>query len=229
VRWALPCVAVIVLMPLVVVGTQWYEVDGQLPGIYHALAIAWRTATQFVPLHLLAVLRALDAATQELEARACISARARIEAEVRRRIGPTLRQIVVRGEASRATVETDPSRALAELHRLVGESRRGLAEARRVAASYRSSSLRADLDAVIALLEASGARVQLLVEEGLSLDAAGTVNLQASRSLRTAVAAALGQGPGASYRIHVLRDDAGLVQLLMTSDEPSPRGGQEQP
>jgi hypothetical protein len=215
------------LTPLVGVGTQWYEVDGQLPGVYFALAIAWRTATQFVPLHLLAVLRALDAATHELEARACISARARIEAEVRRRIGPTLRQIVVRGEASRAAVETDPGRALAELRRLVGESRRGLAEARRVAASYRSSSLRADLDAMIALLEASGARVQLLVEDGLSLDAAGTVNLQASRNLRTAVAAALGHGPGASYRIHVLRDDAGLVQLVMTSDAAPPRAGQE--
>jgi hypothetical protein len=236
VRWALPCVVVIVLTPLVlmltplvVVHTQWYAIDGQLPGIYFTLAIAWRTATQFVPLHLLAVLRTLDAATHEIEARACISARARIETEVRRRIGPTLRQIVVRGEASRAAVETDPSRALAELHRLVGESRRGLAEARRVAASYRSSSLRADLDAVIALLEASGARVQLLVEDGLSLDATGTVNLEASRSLRTAVAAALGHGPGASYRIRVRRDDAGLVRLLMTSDEAPLRGGQEQP
>jgi hypothetical protein len=199
-----------------------------MPGTYFTLAIAWRTATQFVPLHLLAVLRALDAATHELEARACISARARIEAEVRRRIGPTLRQIVMRGEASRAAVDTDPSRALAELQRLVGESRRGLAEARRVAASYRSSSLRADLDAVIALLEASGARVQLVVEPGVSLDAAGTVNLIASRSLRAAVAAALGQGPGAGYRIEVRRDDAGVVQLVMTSDE-APRGGQEQP
>jgi signal transduction histidine kinase len=235
-RWALPCVVIIVLTPLalmltplVVVHTQWYSVDGQLPGIYFALAIAWRTAAQFVPLYLLAVLRTLDAATHELEARACISARARIESEVRRRIGPTLRQIVVRGEASRAIVETDPSRALAELQQLVGESRRGLAEARRVAASYRSSSLRADLDAVITLLEASGARVQLRVEDGLSLDAAGTANLEASRSLRTAVAAALGHGPGASYRIHVLRDDAGLVQLFMTSDETPPRGGQEQP
>lgn len=236
VRWALPCVVAIVLTPLVlartplaVVVTQWYEVDGQLPGIYFALAIAWRIAAQFIPLHLLVVVRTLDAATQELEARACISARARIEAEVRRRIGPTLRQIVVRGEASRAAVETDPGRALAELQRLVGESRRGLAEARRLAASYRSSSLRADLDAAIALLEASGARVQLVVEDGVSLDAAGDANSHASRSLRTAVAAALGQGPGAGYRIHVLRDDAGQVQLAMTSGEAPPRGGREQP
>jgi hypothetical protein len=235
VRWALPCVVVIVLTPLVitltphvVVSTQWYELDGQ-SGIYFAFAIAWRTAAQFVPLHLLVVLRTLDAATHELEARACISARTRIETEVQRRIGPTLRQIIMRGETSRAAVETDPSRALVELRQLVGESRRGLAEARRVAASYRSSSLRADLDAVIALLEASGARVQLLVEDGLSLDTAGTVNLQAARSLRTAVAAALGQGSGASYQIHVLRDDAGLVQLHMTSDEAPPRGGQDQP
>jgi hypothetical protein len=56
---------VLMMTPLIVADTQWYEVDGQLPGIYFALAIAWRTATQ---------------------------------AEVRRRIGPTLRQIVVRGE-----------------------------------------------------------------------------------------------------------------------------------
>jgi signal transduction histidine kinase len=235
-RWALPCVVAILLTPLaialtplVVAAARWYAVDGQLPGIYYALAIAWRVAAQFIPLHLLVVLRTLDAATHELEARACVSARARIETEVRRRIGPTLRRIVVRGEASRAGVETDPSRARAELQRLVGESRRGLAEARRLAASYRSSSLRADLDAAIALLEASGARVQLVIEDGLSLDAADPVTSQASRSLRTAVAAALGQGPGAGYRIRVLRDGAGLVQLVMSPDEAPPRGGQDQP
>jgi two-component system sensor histidine kinase DesK len=227
IRWALPGVAIVVLTPLIVVDTEWYAVTGQLPGVYFVFAVVWRTVTQFVPLRLLAVLRALDAATQELEARACVSARARIETEVRRRIGPTLRQIVVRGEASRAAVEANPRRALAELHQLVGESRRGLAEARRVAASYRSSSLRAALDAATALLEASGARVQLLVEEGLSLDGADAVHQQASHSLRTAVAAALRHEPHASYRIHITRDDSGLVRLRMTPDGPLTGGVQE--
>jgi len=226
-RWALPAVAIVVLTPLIVVGTGWYSAAGQLPGSYFALAIAWRTVTQFVPLRLLAVVRALDAATQELEARACVSARARIETEVRRRLGPTLRQIVMRGEASRAAVEANPRRALAELRKLVAESRRGLAEARRVAASYRSWSLRAAIDAATALLEASGARVQLVVEDGLSLDAADAANLEASHDLRTAVAAALRDEPHASYQIHVARDDSGQLRLGMTSEGPPPGGMQE--
>jgi two-component system sensor histidine kinase DesK len=223
-RWAVPGVVVIFVTPLFVVGTRWYGDAVQLPGVYFVLAIVWRTITQFVPLRLLAVLRALEAATQELEVRACISARARIETEVQRLIGPTLRQIVVRGEASRAAVETHPDRALAELRLLVGESRRGLAEARRVAASYRSSSLRADIDAATALLEASGARVQLLVEDGVSLDAAEAVSLQASHSLRAAVAAALRHEPRAAYQIQVTRDDAGLLRLRITSEQPLPDG-----
>jgi hypothetical protein len=135
----------------------------------------------------------------------------------------------MRGEASRAAVETNPSCALAELHQLVGESRRGLAEARRVAASYRSSSLRAAIDAATALLEASGARVQLLVEDSLLLDEADAVNLQASHRLRTAVAEALRHEPHASYRIHITRDDSGLLQLRMTSDGPTTGGTLEHP
>lgn len=217
-RWALPGVAILLVTPLVVVDARWYAIDDRLPGVYFALAIAWRTVTQYVPLCLLSVLRALDAATHELEVRACISARSRIESEVRGRLGPTLRQIVTLGEASRAAIEAAPDRALAELRRLVGESRRGLADARRVAASYRRSSLRADLDAAIALLEASGARVELVVDAGVSLDAAE--HAPAARSLRAAVEAALRHDRGTSYRIHVSRDASGPL-LRVTSDAPA--------
>jgi hypothetical protein len=136
--WGIALAGAVVLAPLSFAGAHWYSTAAHpLSGLYCALAVAWRTVTQFVPLRLLASLRALDTASHELGARAVVQARVRIDDELRRTIEPALQQIIVRGERARALVDTKPERATAELHLLVGASRRGLSDARRIVASYR--------------------------------------------------------------------------------------------
>ncbi|HTE45063.1 MAG TPA: hypothetical protein VK636_07455 [Gemmatimonadaceae bacterium] len=207
---------VVVLVPVFFVGAEWHASAAHpLPGLYLASVIIWRTGTQFVPLRLLAALRALESASHELEARAVVQARVRIDTELRKGVGSALEQIIARGEAARAAAETDPTVAVIELQRLVSESRRALADARRVVAGYRESSVRAELDAVAVLLEASGARVRIIVADGLVLD---SPNQRARDVIRAALAETLRAEPSAGYQIHVTRDNAGALAVRVASD-----------
>src|SRR5262245_58559568 len=155
--WGLGLAGAVLLSPLVLVGTQWFL--GTAPpsdvGVYLTFALTWRSVTQYVPLRLMAAIRALDVAGHELEARAVVQARVRIDGELRAGVASALDQIVARGDAASEIAARDPSRARAELERLVHDSRRALAQARRVVAGYRHSSIRAELEAAAALLEAS--------------------------------------------------------------------------
>jgi signal transduction histidine kinase len=147
--WAVPLAAVVVVSPLFLLGTQWYSVEPRLPGMYLVFAITWRAATQYVPLRLMAAIRALDAASGELEIRAVVQARVRIDAELRAGVARALESIIVRGDKAGAAAAVDPTRAAAELQRLTGESRTALADARRLVARYRGSSSRAEVNAVL--------------------------------------------------------------------------------
>lgn len=207
------------VLPLVMVGTQWYTGPPPFPGFYLAFVIVWRSVTQFVPLRILAALRALGSATRELEARAVVQARVRIDTELRRSIGPSLHQIIAHGDAARLAASADPSRAIAELRALVAESRRALADARRVVAGYRASSLRAELDAAAALLEASGATVQVIAEDGVSLD---VPDPRAREIIRVAIADALRDEPRASYRLHVRRQASGILDVTVSFGHQAP-------
>ena len=103
----------------------------------------------------------------EIEGEGCGAAViAAIDAELQEGVTGALETIVARGDAVRRVVPTDASRAIAELGTLVNDSRRALANARRVVAGYRGSSVRAELDAAAALLEASGATVQIAIADG---------------------------------------------------------------
>jgi hypothetical protein len=214
-RWAVVGATAVALAPLVLVGTQWYSDDVPLPGVYFAFVIAWRSATQFIALRLLAALRALDSASKELEMRAVVQTRVRIDSELRKGVGAVLHQIVARGETARAAATADPASALAELTHLVSECRRGHADARRVAASYRGRSLRAELDAAAALLEASGARVRI-VAEGVSLDSPDPGSRVV---IRTAISGVLLDEPRSNYRMDVTRDRAGALRVRVSLDE----------
>ena len=173
--WAFVLVGALMIASVVIAGPFWYAtVAAPLPGVYFAFVIIWRTTTQIIPLRLLAVLRALDAANQGLEARAVVQARVRIDSELRRGVGSALQSIVARAETARDMAKTDPTSAIAALRQLAGESRRGLAEARRIVAGYRVSSVRAELDAATALLEASGATVRVVAADGIPFDAPDT-------------------------------------------------------
>ncbi|MEP6730169.1 MAG: histidine kinase dimerization/phosphoacceptor domain-containing protein [bacterium] len=204
----------VVLSPLVFVNTDWYADRSPLPGIYFCSLIIWRTVTQLVPLRLLAALRALDSASRELEARAVVQARVRIDTELRESVGPALQQIITRGEAARFVAHVNPERAVAELQQLVRESRKALADARRVVARYRVSSIGAELDAAAALLGASGASVQIVAADGISLD---SPNERARDAIRVALAAALREEPRDRYQILVGSDDAGGLTIELSS------------
>ena len=83
---------------------------------------------------------------------------------------------------------TDAERATDELRKLVHDSRRALTQARRVVSGYRRSSVRAELDAAAALLEAAGGSVRVVAADGVGLDAPDE---NARRAIRAALAQAL--------------------------------------
>lgn len=147
--WALVLAGAVVLSPLFLLGTQWYAVGEASGGIYLAFAIAWRAATQFVPLRLMAAVRALDAATGELQVRAVVQARVRIDAELRTSVARALENIVARGEAAGAIADADATRAAVELRKLTSASRTALNDARRLVARYRGSTSRSEVLAVL--------------------------------------------------------------------------------
>jgi two-component system, NarL family, sensor histidine kinase DesK len=220
--WAFVLVGVLVIASVVIAGPVWYAtIATPMPGFYVVFVIIWRTTTQIIPLRLLTLLRALDSMSQGLEARAVVQARLHIDSELRSNVGSVLQSIVARAERARKMVKTDPTGAIAELRQLAGESRGALAEARRVVAGYRVSSVRAELDAATALLEASGAAVRVVVADGITLDAPDT---QARAIIRAALAEALRGEPRTSYRVVVSRDDGGRLCVGVAGDDGAEGG-----
>ena len=205
---------IVVLSPLVLQGPDWFAPPLTLGGAYLMFSITWRATTQFVPLRLMATIRALDLAGRELESRAVVQARVRIDAELRDGVATALEHIVDRGEIARRETQSDPVRATSELQELVMYSRRALTNARRVVSGYRGSSVRAELDAAAALLEASGAQVHIDVADGVALD---SPDEKARESIRAAIARALREEPNAMYRVRVTRGRSGAIDVAVSS------------
>jgi len=217
--WGVVLAAGVVMWPIVIAGPYWHADQPTYAGIYLAFAVVWRATTQYVPLRLLAAIRALDVAGRELEARAVIQARVRIDAELSTGVTGALEQIVARGEVAKTEATRDAARAMTELQTLVRDSRRTLARARRVVAGYRNSSVRSELDAAAALLEATGANVRIVAADGLVLD---LPDAQARGTIRAAVATVLREEPNARYRVDVSRDAAGALTVAVSADDDSP-------
>jgi len=210
--WGLLLAAVVATAPLFVVGLQWHAHHPALAGAYLAFAIVWRSTTQYVPLRLVAAMRALDLAGRELGVRAVVQTRVRIDADLRTGVAAALEQIVGRGDDAAKTASGDPARARAQLTELVHYSRQALSGARRIVAGYRGSSVRTELDAATALLEASGATVEVVAAKGVRLDVPDN---NARAEIRTAVARALRDEPNAAYRIDVAHDAAGRITVAV--------------
>ena len=204
----------VALSPLLLVDTNWFAPEFHPGGIYLVFSIAWRTITQFVPLQMLAAIRALEMTSRELESRAVVQARVRIDGELQEGVAVALEKIVARGDSVRRSVHSDPAQAIAELGVLVNDSRRALTSARRVVAGYRGSSVRAELDAAAALLEASGAKVNISIADGIALD---SPDEHARRAIRAAVGRTLRDEPNATYFVHVSRDGAGSISVAVSS------------
>jgi signal transduction histidine kinase len=215
----------VAIAPLFIAGMAWYD-QPALSGVYLSLAVVWRTMVQIVPLKLLAALRSLAAANEELRARAVVQTRVHIDAELRSGVGQALERIIARGEVAQGAAQNDPVRAVAELRAMVGESRHGLADARRLVAGYRESSVRAELDAAAALLEAAGAKVRFAAAD---IELLGHADEQARKAIRTALARTLGGELHSSYRVEVIRNPAGDLAVDITPFDytASANGGRE--
>jgi two-component system, NarL family, sensor histidine kinase DesK len=211
--------AIVVVLPLFLVNAHWYAENGLVGGPYLSLAVVWRSVTQFVPLQLLASLRALDAANRRIEAQAVVQTRVRIDNELRGSVGSALQQIVARGEAARITSTVNATQASIELRRLVSDTRRALTDARHIVSSYRAASLRAELDAATSLLEASGATVHVLIDDDVHLDAPDE---NARASIRASLGRALREEPRSSYVVRVGRDRLGQFDIAISSEEHVP-------
>ena len=192
------------LTPLVAVNTQWHAWGDQVSGAYLASLIVWRTVTQIVPLRLLAVVRALDAANEALASHATMRTRLGVEEELRVAVVPALARMVASGVRARAAATTDPAEASEALHALVSESRSTMRIVRRVASRANDATVRAELLVAVALLEADGARVRVDVADHVVLDA---IDPSAREVIRAATAQALGGPAGREYCLRLARGD----------------------
>jgi two-component system sensor histidine kinase DesK len=163
---------------------------------------------------LVATTRQLEAARRSLESRAVIQTRSRIEEDLRDSIELALQRIIAGGELARHATARDPVRASAKLQALVKESRRALTDARRIAAGYRTSSLRAELEAATSLLQAAGWPCQVVVAQNVPVDAAGPGS---SSAIRAAVVRALDEERHKTgCVIHVELDEEGQLRVEVT-------------
>lgn len=206
-KWALVMVAAVMLSPVVLVRQSppfLASPTVSLAVTYLVLAIIWRAVTQFVPIRLAGTIRKVEAARRELEARAVIRERMRIDDELHEGIGARLQEIIAHGEnalaAAASKVEIGADTAVDELRRLVVGSRGALTEARRIVAGYQTPTMRDNLSAAVALLETSGASVRVAVADDLPLD---TPDDQFRLQVRDALMHALRGEPSAAYLLEV--------------------------
>lgn len=133
---------------------------------YFPLTVAWRSATLFVLVSLVAAARQLQTARLVLADEAVVRERLRIEAELRTTVAKSLQTIVERGDRASQLAQPDASGAQNQLRVLVAGSRRTLAEVRRISGSYQHASLRTELSTATTLLEAARVRTHLVLPSG---------------------------------------------------------------
>jgi len=219
---ALALASLVALAPLLLTRTSlgpWQKIviDSTeiFPAAYLALSIAWRTVTLYVPVRLVAMIREIEAARHSLQSSAIIHTRTRIQGELHNGLELALQRIIMEGEGTSRLVTRDPVEASAALRTLVGDSRRALAEARRIAAGYRTGSLQAELDAAVALLQAAGSTCRINVATDVSLDMAAT---RSSDAIRATVVRALLGHERVDCVMRVELDETGGVRVVVTPD-----------
>ena len=221
-RWAAILVAAVVLSPALLLREPppfLASPSLSLAVSYLVLAIAFRSVTQFVPVRLVGAIRHVEAARRELEARAVVRERLRIDDELRKGIGARLESIISNGEEALKAAPNQVSTAITELRQLVAGSRGALTEARRIVAGYQTPTVRANLAAAAALLETSGASVRVVAGDDVPLDAP---NDGFHLEIRDALMHVLRGEPSTSYLFHVTRAGDQL-QITVTPDERQER------
>lgn len=176
---------------------------------YFPVAVAWRAATLFVLVWLVAAARQLQAARLALTDEAVFRERLRIEGELRATVADALARIAARGERAGEQAGRAPALARDDLQALVEGSRHALAEARRISRSYQRGSLRTELDVAVALLGAAGIETRLVLPTG---DLPETVHESMRSTLRAATARLLSDDTARHCTISVTRE-AGQLRL----------------
>lgn len=186
--------------------------------VYFAFGTLMYGISIAVPVWLIASVRQLDAARLALADEAVVRERLRIDEELRRTVGRALETIATAGERARDQTLNRPVEAEAELSALIDRSRQTLTEARRIVTSYRSVSLRTELQTAAALLAASGIQTRL----DLPRDLPERLELAERAAFRADVASLLRQeGERASFCAVTYRDGRVRIELRDDAARPS--------
>jgi two-component system sensor histidine kinase DesK len=176
---------------------------------YFPIAVAWRGATLFVLVWLVAAARQLQAARLALTDEAVFRERLRIEGELQATVADALAKIAAQGERASEKAGQASASAQDELQVLVEGSRHTLAEARRISRGYQRGSLRTELDAAVTLLGAAGIETWLVLPTG---GLSETVDESMRSTLRAATARLLNDDTVRHCTIAVTRE-AGQLRL----------------
>ena len=218
--WASLLCGAVIVTPLFLSASAAVAATAGIGPVYLTFSVAFRTVTQFVPVQLVAIIKQVAAAREQLKSRAIVLERIRIDAELRTGVGHKLQHIIESGESAAGIAARDPTAAAEELRSLVAESRRALADARRLVAGYRSTSVSADAHAAARLLEASGARVRVVVDD----DVSDLTDAASRRAIHSALVRALEGNPGAAWLLRVGRGRAGLAVSVVPDEDAARKG-----
>jgi len=189
---------------------------------YSIFSALWGSAILFVPVWLASAVATLHANRAELRDRAVLRERLRIDRQIRERLTPALERIVDQGVIAATTVSRDPVASAGEVEGVIAESRTALTDARRLVAGFKESSIRAELQAGLAILDAAGIGARVVLGDDAVLASADE---SSRRELRSAIASILRSGPGA-WAIELSASGPGAVRVRIGLDETPPaRGG----
>jgi two-component system sensor histidine kinase DesK len=167
-----------------------------------------------VPVWLVAVVRQLEAARNDLARDAVLRERLAVDARLRATLGVALASISARGQKSASLTETDPGSAARGLAALVEISRGSLADTRQLLSGLRQPPLRAELETAADLLTAAGIATRLALPAG---DPAGSASAELRSGLRSATARLLRDGSARTCVITLI-SAGGQVQLGIEVD-----------
>lgn len=184
VRWAAFAFAIILLAPLPITLAA-----GQLDWAPYFMAGILMYGLSFaVPVWLIAAMRELRDTQELLAEKAVTSERLRIDEELQETVGAALTSIASHARrAGDLADKNDVAGADRELRKVVEESRRTLARARKLVRSYRGPTLRTELDTAIGLLRAADIEAALDLPDHLPRHLSG----EARDELRSTVTSLL--------------------------------------
>lgn len=190
--------------------------------IYFPIALAWRSATLFVLVWLVAAARQLEAARLALTDEALLRERVRIEGELEASVGDALEEIASQAERASEKAGRDAVAARQELRHLVDGSRDALAEARRISRAFQRGSLRTELEVAVTLLRAARIETRLVLPPG---DLSGIVDERMLSALRAATARVLNDDAIRHCTIAVARQGGELrLEVRCKGREPDSMG-----